>query len=197
MSQNAQFEEIEMYRQELISSLSRIDSSSILRIVEVIANQRKLGKSIFVCGNGGSAAISQHFAIDLGLGTSRNAKDKGCRIIDLTSNAAVVLATANDEGFDKIFAKQIELLGRSGDILIVISSSGNSKNILQALEIANTLDITTVSITGFNGGKAKEISDFAIHVESQTGDYGTVEDAHSFVLHTLTRLLRSYTSEAK
>jgi D-sedoheptulose 7-phosphate isomerase len=178
------------YRTDHLYTIERLDLKSLLPVVEVLSDSMNHHSSfVYVCGNGGSATLSQHFAIDLGLGTHR-IKKRGCKVLDLTSNAAVLTATANDTGYENVFASQIELYGKKGDVLIAVSSSGNSKNVVNAVLKAKELGVKTVGLTGFDGGELKKLVDLGIHVETKIGNYGTVEDAHSFVLHALTHLLR-------
>lgn len=182
--------EAEIYREEFLSLVKSIDLKSIIRVAELLYETSMREGSVFVCGNGGSAALSQHFAIDLGLGTRRFLGAGGCRIFDLSSNAAVLTATSNDLSFEEVFSRQLELVGTKDDVLIVISASGNSRNLVNAVSTAKKLGIITVSLTGFQGGALMELAQYSIHIPSQIGEYGRVEDSHSFVLHLLTHILR-------
>jgi D-sedoheptulose 7-phosphate isomerase len=183
--------QIDEYTLTFSGMLSNIDYSQVIRILELFRMKMYSKTSFFVCGNGGSAALSQHFAIDLGLGTARSLlNNKGCKIYDLTANAAIITATANDLSYSDVFSSQLEFYAQSGDVLIAISASGNSTNILNAVNTAKQLGLQTVGLTGFDGGRLRTLVDFSIHVESEVGDYGRVEDAHSFLLHLLTNLLR-------
>jgi phosphoheptose isomerase len=183
--------QIDEYTVTFSRMISNIDYSQVIRILELFRMKMKSKTSFFVCGNGGSAALSQHFAIDLGLGTARSLlNNEGCKIYDLTANAAIITATANDLSYSEVFSSQLEFYAQSGDVLIAISASGNSTNILNAVNTAKQLGLQTVGLTGFDGGRLRTLVDFSIHVESEVGDYGRVEDAHSFLLHLLTNLLR-------
>jgi D-sedoheptulose 7-phosphate isomerase len=183
--------QIDEYTVTFSRMISNIDYSQVIRILELFRIKMKSKTSFFVCGNGGSAALSQHFAIDLGLGTARSLlNNEGCKIYDLTANAAIITATANDLSYSEVFSSQLEFYAQSGDVLIAISASGNSTNILNAVNTAKQLGLQTVGLTGFDGGRLRTLVDFSIHVESEVGDYGRVEDAHSFLLHLLTNLLR-------
>jgi len=186
---------VNSYLSDFMALISKVNSHEIIRVAEIIHDKMKQRRSIYVCGNGGSAALSQHFAIDLGLGTSKYLKAQGCRVFDLTSNAAILTATANDLDFAEVFSRQIELYGQPQDLLITISSSGNSLNVINAITKARELGIETIGITGFDGGQLKELVDYHVHVESKIGDYGKVEDAHSFILHLVTNLIRGFSKE--
>ena len=156
------------------------------KIVESSANM----KSLYIIGNGGSASISSHFATDLMKAGSQN----GMRIaaISLVDSAPVITATSNDFSYEEVFSWQISKLAREGDLLFAISSSGNSANIVKAVELAKELNLVTVSLTGFDGGKVSTISDFSIVTKSRIGNYGPVEDAHAIICHYLSRCLTLY-----
>jgi len=184
-------EALESHRNLFLRTLERLNLDelvSIAGILRTFLDSRE--KSILVCGNGGSSALSQHFAIDLGLGTQRFLGRQGCRVFDLTANSAVLTAAANDTGFENVFSSQIELYAKKGDLLIAISSSGNSKNIIEAVSTASKLGLITIGLTGFDGGVVRRLVNHSVHVETEIGLYGTVEDTHSFVLHALTYLIR-------
>ncbi len=182
--------EIDNYIRQIVTSIQGLQNETVVCVAELIHSVRISGANIFVCGNGGSAALSQHFAIDLGLGTSRELLTQGCRIFDLTSNAAVITATSNDIEFDQVYSRQIELYGTKDDLLIAISSSGNSRNILNAVSAAKNIGMKTVGLSGFDGGKIKNLVDCSVHFETPLGNYGVVEDLHSSTLHLLTHLVR-------
>lgn len=188
-------EELEVYRSNFIKIMETLDLKRLLPVVELLTTSlNESSTMVYVCGNGGSATLSQHFAIDLGLGTLR-IRNRACRVIDLTSNVAVLTATANDTGYENVFSKQLDLLAQNGDILIAISSSGNSTNVIDAVLKARELRMKTVGLTGFDGGEIKKLVDFSIHVETEIGNYGMVEDSHSFILHALSFLLRLEVNE--
>lgn len=185
-------------RGELKAYVSRFDILLRGLDLECLVNVSRILKSkfsqpnsfIFVCGNGGSSALSQHFAVDLGVGTRRVLKEGGCRIFDLTSNSAIMTALANDTGYENVFANQIDLYGKRSDLLIAISSSGNSKNVINAVRKAKEKGVTSIGLTGFEGGQIRALVDYSVHIETEIGNYGMVEDMHSFILHALTYLIR-------
>lgn len=183
--------EAEKYAHDFLDRFNSLDLDCVIQVSQVILSCIENENSIYVCGNGGSASLSQHFAVDLGVGLSRKTKCNGCRIIDLTSNAAVLTATANDVSYQEVFAHQIDLYGNQGDLLIVISSSGNSENVICAVETASEKGMKTIGLTGFDGGKIKSKVSHSIHLTTEIGEYGVVEDCHSFVLHLLAHLVKN------
>ena len=144
-------------------------------------NARKRKATIFFIGNGGSAATASHFANDISIGT--NDYDKPFKAISLTDNVPILTALGNDFGFDEIFVRQLRVLGQPGDVVVGISASGNSANLLKAFEYAKKINIKTVAITGFDGGKLKTMADEGIHVPTGTKEYGPAEDAHMILNH--------------
>lgn len=181
--------EIKRYVDEYTQMIDEIDYLNLVQIAGIIKQASQARNTIYVCGNGGSSSLSQHFAVDFGVGMHRNPHQTGLRIFDLTSNSAVVTATANDIGFNTVFSSQLELYGAKGDILIAISASGKSENIVNAIQTAKRIGIVTIGLIGFDGGIVKEIVDFSIHLRTRVGEYGKVEDGHSFVLHLLRYLI--------
>ena len=161
------------------------DIEEIARKIHAISEKNM----VFVAGNGGSATTASHMATDLGVGSLRRSNPIRC--ISLVENAGVLTATGNDLDFSSIFSQQIKLLGKSGDLLICFSASGNSKNLLDAVAAAKIIGVTTVGITGFDGGQLKEVCDLGIHIPTEIGSYGVVEDSHSTVSHLLTELIRA------
>jgi D-sedoheptulose 7-phosphate isomerase len=163
--------------------LKSIDRNAIGKFAETLLDARERGASIFFIGNGGSASTASHFANDIAVGTNSYAKP--FRAISLTDNQAIITAIGNDFGFDEIFSRQLQLLGKQGDIVVAISASGNSKNLLKAFEYAKENGIKTVAITAFSGGAMKEMADEGIHVPTGSKEYGPAEDAHMILDHLL------------
>ena len=141
-----------------------------------------LGKQIYVCGNGGSAAIADHLCCDWSKGTHFS-ELPALKTQSLSANTALFTACANDFGYEKSFSTQIEIFGGPGDILLAISSSGNSPNILAAVGAAREKQMTSIGMCGFSGGKLKSIADLCLHVAFD--NYGLVEDAHQILMHVL------------
>ncbi len=181
------------YLNYLADVLKAIDVTEITRFVQTLLDARERGATVFFIGNGGSASTASHFANDLSIGT--NSYEKPFRAISLTDNQAIITAVGNDFGYQDIFLRQLQVLGRSGDVVVAISASGNSPNLLAAFEYARTAGIKTVAITAFNGGKMKPIADEGIHVRTGPMEYGPAEDAHMVLDHLvgayLMRLLKA------
>lgn len=169
------------YIDYLAEVLKRIDVKAIGRFIQALLDARERGATVFFIGNGGSAATASHFANDLAIGT--DSYDKPFRVVSLTDNQAIITAIANDFGYQDIFVRQLRVLGRPGDLLVGISASGNSPNLLSAFEYANSAGIKTVAITAFDGGKMKTIADEGIHVPTAPKEYGPAEDAHMMLDH--------------
>ena len=142
---------------------------------------RERGATIFFIGNGGSAATSSHFANDLGYGT--DSYDKPFRVVSLADNNAAMTALANDFGYEEMFVRQLRVLGKPGDVVVGISASGNSPNLLKAFEFARAAGIRTVSITAFDGGRLRQMADQGVHVPTGSKEYGPAEDAHMILDH--------------
>lgn len=162
-------------------ALSATSSERIEEVIKIILNCSENGGTIWLIGNGGSASTSSHFATDLNRCT--NSKGEPIKGLSLCDNSSLITAIGNDFGFQEIFVKQLTNLAKKSDLLISISASGNSVNIIKAIEYAKTNSIKTVALNGFNGGRVHEICDFSIHVPTAIGDYGVAEDAHSIISH--------------
>lgn len=176
------------YVSRVIAALQTIREDEILALVDLMVDVRARGGRVFIVGNGGSATTASHMATDFGVGSQR--VDAGVRIFSLTDNSGVITATGNDLSFEDIYAAQVQLLGEEGDVLVAISASGNSPNLVEASLRAKHLGMTVVSLTGFSGGRLRDIADVSVHVETENGDYGPAEDAHLVVNHMVTELLR-------
>ena len=167
-----------------------LDIEKIEKLVFAIEVLRKSENTVYIAGNGGSASTASHFATDIGIGSLNRANP--VRSISLCDNTAAITAIANDMGYSSIFAQQLKLLGKQGDLLIVISASGNSDNLIKAVEVASALGMQSHSLTGFDGGKLKQLTlGQNIHVETPKGAYGLVEDAHLAICHVITECIRS------
>jgi len=141
-------------------------------------------RAVFFIGNGGSAATASHFANDISIGT-RTGDKKPFRAVSLTDNVAVMTALANDEGYDRMFVDQLRVHMRAGDSLVAISASGNSPNLIEAVDYATSRGATVIGLTGFDGGKLREKSDISLHVPTAKGEYGPVEDVHMIFDHLI------------
>jgi D-sedoheptulose 7-phosphate isomerase len=178
----------ELYLAKLQESISVFPTKEIVYLANTILARRTSG-TIFIAGNGGSALTASHMATDFGVGSIR--RNNPVRAISLADNVGVISATANDISFDEVFSQQLQLLGKESDILIVFSASGNSPNIIKVVEKAIEMKIFTVAITGFDGGVAKKLADLSIHLPTDQGSYGIVEDLHSAISHMVTEIIRA------
>ena len=166
--------------------LSRVDPADVKALADAIYVCYQERRMVFVCGNGGSGSNASHFCEDMGKCTLRredydNDKKKRLRIVSLTDNTPYILAWANDEGFDRVFAEQLKNLASPGDLLIAISGSGNSPNVLRAVDWANKNGLKTFGCTGFDGGKLRKLAHQGLHVSLD--DMGIVESIHLTAFH--------------
>ena len=173
---------LERVGQELL----RIKPDEVQALADAVYDCYQKGRFVFVIGNGGSGSNASHFCEDLGKGTLRrddfdNDKKKRLRVLSLTDNTPYILAWANDEGFDRVFVEQLKNLASPGDLLIAISGSGNSPNILRAVEWANQHGVMTFGCTGFSGGKLLGMAKKGLHVPLH--DMGIVESIHLTAFH--------------
>ena len=175
------------YAAELARALDSVDMAQIARAAEVLASAYDRDASVFACGNGGSASIANHLQCDHVKGV-RNGTGLTSRVFSLSTNVELFSAVANDHGYDLVFEYQLQSLARPGDVLMAISSSGRSPNIVRALEWANRQGMATVALTGFSGGAARELATVSVHVPSD--NYGIVEDAHQACMHLLAQYVR-------
>lgn len=175
---------LENYTITLSSLLKNIDIASIELIIEALETTTKQNSKIFVLGNGGSSATASHMVNDLGVGLSRR-NIRNFDIVSLADNTPVVTAIANDIGYENIFLAQLENKLTKYDLIVAISCSGNSENILKAVEYAKNIGARIIGVTGFDGGKLKKISDISFHVETENSQYGLVEDVHMILDHMI------------
>jgi len=171
------------YAEYFGSSLKTLDFKAIGQVIEVFFRAREGGHRIFFIGNGGSAATASHFANDVAIGTRSTSKP--FKAISLTDNNAIITAIANDDGYDQIFVKQLEVLMERGDVVVAISASGNSPNVVKAVELANFVGNTTVGFTGFDGGKLRQLCTHVVHIGTDRGEYGPVEAMHVVLVHLI------------
>src|SRR5207247_3491610 len=161
--------------------LRRIDPAQIQSLADAIFACYEERRLVFLCGNGGSGSNASHFCEDLGKGTLRredfdNDRKKRLRVLSLTDNTPYILAWGNDEGFDRVFVEQLKNLASPGDLLVAISGSGNSPNVLRAVDWANRNGLKTFGCTGFSGGKLRTLAKQSLHM--QLDDMGIVESIH-------------------
>ena len=176
-------EYVRNYLSYLSELVLKLDRDEIVKVINLFLDARQSGNTIFFIGNGGSAATASHFANDLAIGTRSNSNP--FRVLSLTDNNAVITAIANDYGYENVFVKQLEALYSEGDLLVAISASGNSPNLLKAVNFVKKRNGPTIGLTGFDGGKLKKIVDYVIHVPTDKGEYGPVEDIHMIFDHII------------
>ena len=181
------------YRAGFNTVIDAMDANEIERAAQRVSQAFEQGRQIFVAGNGGSAATASHMACDFAkttLGKSKVLPAKRVRTIALTDNVPLITAWGNDVSYDCVFAEQLRNLANAGDLLIVITASGNSPNIIDVVNAAKEIGVSTVGLLGFDGGKVKPMLDHAIVVRSS--HFGYIEDAHSVINHLLTDYLKQF-----
>lgn len=169
------------YLQYVSRVLAAIDRKQIARFIEIILEARARGATVFFIGNGGSAATASHFANDLGIGT--RSPGKPFRVVSLCDNQAVITAIGNDFGYEDIFFRQLAMLAQPGDVVVAISASGNSPNLVKAFSWAGENGMTKVAITAFTGGKLRDMADCEVYIPTEVGEYGPAEDGHMVLDH--------------
>jgi D-sedoheptulose 7-phosphate isomerase len=173
---------VEDYKRDLDAALNRLDIPAVERAIQWFEEARDAGSRIFVCGNGGSAATASHFACDIQKGASFG-RERRFRLMALTDNMATITAYSNDVSYECCFVEQLKNFAEPGDLLMAISGSGNSPNVLRAVEYANTLGCRTIGLTGRDGGKLAPLVQLNIHVP--VPHMGRIEDAHMVVCHMI------------
>ncbi len=171
---------INNYKINLSKTLENLEIEKVKELCELILSIWKSNNTIYICGNGGSAANAIHIANDMTYGAGQK-NGKGISIESLSSNSAVLTCLANDLSYEDIFSEQIKVKGKSNDLLIVLSGSGNSKNIIKAIEVAKIKKMKTFAIVGFDGGTCKKIADNFIHFD--INDMQVAEDFQLIVSH--------------
>lgn len=188
---DAQFPDIagyfDSYAQELSKAAASVSRSALAQAQTILSTALAMDRAVFSCGNGGSAAIANHLVCDHARGISY---DTGLRprIHSLSTTVEMLTAIANDVEYAEIFAHQLHLFARPGDVLISISSSGDSENVVRAITHAKANGLPTIAMTGFSGGRAAQLADVNIHVAAE--NYGVVEDTHQSIMHVLAQFVR-------
>ena len=182
-------EQIQNYISMLQKTMNKLHQPLILEVVHLLQRARMQGSQVFIMGNGGSASTASHFVCDL----AKNTRYDGLphfRAIGLTDNMEIFSAYANDEGYENVFSQQLINLIRPDDIVIAISSSGNSQNVVYAVQEAQKHNATTVGFTGFDGGRLGQLVDIHIHVDSVIIEH--VEDIHLMLEHMIVRTIKDH-----
>lgn len=177
----------DQYFQRLAKAAATVDRERLAAAGTVIAEVISNGGRLYSCGNGGSAAVANHLVCDClkGIRTGTDIKPK---VHSFSSNTELLTAIVNDIGGEEMFSFQLESMGEAGDLLIAISSSGSSPNIVRTIETAKRLDIRTIAMTGFSGGQSRVNADISLHVDSE--NYGIIEDVHQSLMHILAQYTR-------
>lgn len=178
------------YFDQLHKRLETIEISNLFRVQKILNDALENGKYVFIAGNGGSAATAQHFATDLSKDIS-NSRGEGIKVHCLSTNSSIITAFGNDLSFDFIFAKQVENYGNNEDVLIVLTCSGESSNIIYALKVAKSRNMRTIAFTGTTGGLIvrDKLADVIVHVSEQ--HYGIIEDIHHAACHAIAFSLKT------
>ena len=176
------------YFDNLTEAARSMETSSVAQAAELIADLFSKGHTLYVCGNGGSAAIANHLLCDFSKGIQTDTALRP-KVVSMSASVELITAIGNDIDFAEIFAYQVRTAARAGDALMTISSSGNSENIVRAIEWARRENIKTIAMTGFYGGRSAKLADINIYVPAQ--NYGVVEDIHQSIMHILAQYVRA------
>jgi D-sedoheptulose 7-phosphate isomerase len=178
---------VESYYERMIAALREFDRVPLNAVLDVMTDTASRGATLWLAGNGGSAAVCNHAVCDLSKATA--AWQAPLRCASLAANVPLMLAIANDSGFEEVFTSQLAQQGRPEDTLLLVSSSGNSLNLVKACEYANALGITTIAFVGFSGGRLRDLARHMLWIPSD--NYGIVEDAHQSLLHLMAQYMKA------
>ena len=170
--------------------IDKLSIENVSKFIKLILETRENNKTIFFIGNGGSASTASHFVNDISLGSRQF--EKPFRAISLCDNQAVITAIGNDDGYENIFLQQLQTQAKAGDVLVAISASGNSPNIIKAINWAKDNDLSTVGLSAFDGGMLSKLSDLNIHVPTKIGEYGPAEDLHMVICGLVGSFFRAH-----
>ena len=175
------------YQARFVAAVQAWDLTALDAITKVMVKARQDGRQVLIAGNGGSAAIANHTECDATKGT-HVAGQPVLQTRSLSANVSLLTALGNDIGFESVFERQVVYYAQPGDVVLLVSSSGNSPNVVKACERAKEMGLTTVAFVGFEGGKLKQLADHTLHV--QVPNYGIVEDLHQACVHLITQFLK-------
>lgn len=180
-------EYFDAYADQLARAAASVSRDALAAAERLLSDALARDAQVYSCGNGGSAAISNHLVCDHAKGLSR---DTGLRprVHSLSATIELMTAIANDVSYGEVFAYQLKLFARPGDVLVTISSSGDSDNVVRAVEWARDNRVATIALTGFSGGRTAKLADVAVHVDAD--NYGVVEDVHQSIMHALAQHIR-------
>ncbi len=180
----------ENYIQYVSEVIKNINIENIKKFIEILLEAKQKKSTVYFIGNGGSASTASHFANDLAIGT--NSSKNPLKVISLVDNNAIMTAIANDYGFEEVFLRQVKIYCKKDDVLVAISASGNSGNLLSSIKFANSFGINTVALTSFDGGQLKNLAKHCIHVPTELKEYGPAEDAHLIINHLVMSYLKRH-----
>jgi D-sedoheptulose 7-phosphate isomerase len=189
MPESIEISGAKQYFEELQRVMLSLPKEGIDQIADRLVGAYDAGRTVFLCGNGGSAALASHFACDLGKGTAHCNGGKRFRVLALTDNLATLTAWANDSSYGDVFSEQLKNFVQPLDVVFAISGSGNSKNVLNALQVARESGAATVGISGFEGGAMKSLCDVCVIVPSN--DMQIIEDLHLAIAHSIFRIVHA------
>ena len=187
MNDGIEILDAKQYFDELQRVIVSLPIEGIDQIADTLVRAYDAGRTVYLCGNGGSAALASHFACDLGKGTAYCNGGKRLRALSLTDNLPTLTAWANDSSYEDVFSEQLRNFVQPGDVAVAISGSGNSKNVLNALQVAREAGATTVGISGFQGGEMKSLCDICVIVPSN--NMQIIEDLHLAMAHSIFRIV--------
>src|SRR5437660_4361756 len=170
------------YKAKLFQALDTVDLETVGQAIEILAEARDQNRQIFVCGNGGSASTASHFVCDMVKGASFNRQSR-FRIMALTDSLPTITAYSNDVGYECVFVEQLKNFAEPGDVVIAISGSGNSPNVLRAIEYGNSIGCRTIALSGRNGGKLGPLAE--LNIQASHPHMGRIEDVHMIVMHMM------------
>ena len=179
----------ERYLSYMADLLGQVDRSTVARILDAFLAAHEDGRTIYFLGNGGSAAVATHFVNDIGIGT-RAEGERPFRVVSLVDNLSALTAIANDEGYEKIFKRPLEAVLEPGDVVVAMSVSGNSPNVIEAVRYAQEVGALVIGCTGFDGGALRRLADISLHLSTPRGEYGPVEDVFAVLDHLVYTYLR-------
>ena len=183
---------VEDYYQQYIRVLNAFDKSSLEPVLDVFLDVRDKGGTLWVAGNGGSAAIGDHTVCDVTKGTHTEGQPT-IKSISLSSNTAMLTALGNDLDYEQVFSQQLKYYLGKNDALLLVSSSGNSPNVVKACEYANSRGVPTIAFVGFKGGKLRQIAKHCVWIPIE--NYGMAEDAHQSLMHVTTQYIMAHVRE--
>ena len=172
----------QMYKTDVLKAIETVDLEKVEQAIQTLIRARDEGRRIFVCGNGGSASTASHFVCDMVKGASFK-REKRFRIMALTDSLPTITAYSNDVSYECVFVEQLKNFAEPGDVVIAISGSGNSPNVLRAIEYGNSIGCRTIALSGRNGGQLGPLAE--LNIQASNPHMGRIEDVHMIVMHMI------------